>query len=106
MLAIIYSASLVIVAIVCALAVLYHRYDDNLLQRVGMSVICLGAIGEIFSGSTPSAHSNSGLLLVFGLACFALGSCWRHRPWRANRRRATDPRVTQFCESFRDTHIP
>lgn len=101
----VYYVSLLIVAVVCAVAVLHHRYDDNLLQRIGMSLICIGAIGEVFSSSRPVTHSNSGLLIAIGLACFALGSCWRHRPWRP-KRRSTDPRIANFCNSFQDTHTP
>lgn len=101
---IIYSIALLIVALVCAAGVLYHRYDDNLLQRIGMSVICIGAIGEIFSKSLLASHTNAGLLLAIGLASFAVGSCWRYRPWRSERRRSTDQRITNFCNSFQDTN--
>ena len=103
MLGTVYCVALLIVAVICAGAVLYHRYDDNLLQRIGMAVICLGAIGEVFSSPSSSSHSNSALLLALGLASFAIGSCWRHRPGQVERRRSPDPRIADFCKSYRDT---
>ena len=38
-----YTLALLIVALVCALGVLHPRYEDTLLQRIGMAVACLGA---------------------------------------------------------------
>lgn len=99
-----YCITLSVVAIVCAIAVLHRNYDDNLLQRLGMALTSFGAVGDVFAASN-NAHSHNALtLLAVGLALFALGSVWRHRPGQRERRRA-DPRVVDFCNSYVESSI-
>ena len=73
-----YCALLAVVAFICALAVLHPRYEDNLLQRVGMAITCIGATAQIFVTWAGMYGMHSRLFLVAGVAIFAVGTLWKH----------------------------
>ena len=74
----------------CGAAVFSHRFDDNLLQRVGLSAValwCLARLPEkVASMHTEPVH----LVLHLGLACYAVGLAIKVRRSQHMRRRVGD----------------
>lgn len=65
----------VISAGLSALAVLCRCFDDNLLQRIGLSFICAGSVLTLFviaKGHPDTAGTI--ILLGYGLAIFGIGT--------------------------------
>lgn len=85
-----YTLALLIVALVCALGVLHPRYEDTLLQRIGMAVACLGAVAELAALASGYDRINAHITTTLGAALFALGTVVKK--WRGPRmgRRSTD----------------
>lgn len=76
-----YTIALVTVAVSCLAGVLSHKFDDNLLQRVGLSIACLGAclrLIELF-GYFPD-DTKARYLFTYGAALFCTGTAWKF--WR------------------------
>lgn len=90
-----YTLALLIVAAVCALGVLHPRYEDTLLQRIGMAVACLGAVGELAALWHGYDRINANITTTTGAALFALGTVLKK--WRGPRmgRRCTDKPARQ-----------
>lgn len=64
-----------VVAVIAAFAVLNRCYDDNLLQRIGLSLICIGASVQVSDVlSVRNLNPNACILLVYGLAIFGIGT--------------------------------
>jgi predicted lysophospholipase L1 biosynthesis ABC-type transport system permease subunit len=66
---------LILVAAIAALAVLHRDFEDNLLQRIGLSGICVGAVLSI--AVTLEAHGagyKTYIVLIYGLAFYAVGT--------------------------------
>jgi hypothetical protein len=57
------------VVLLSCIVVLHPKIDDNLLQRIGMSIVAIGAASEAY---VPGPQGQ--LLLVVGLSIFALGT--------------------------------
>ena len=77
----VYSIALAIITLACLLGVLSHKFDDNLFQRIGLSVACLGAclrLIELF-GYFPD-DTKARYLFTYGVALFCLGTAWKF--WR------------------------
>lgn len=87
MMTLVYCFALALVSVVCAIGVLHPRYNDNLMERVGMAATCLGGIGEISSTLRGLERLNAASLFVCGVAVFAIGSLWKHRAGQRDRRR-------------------
>jgi hypothetical protein len=85
-----YILALLIVALVCALGVLHPRYEDTLLQRIGMAVACLGAVAELAALWHGYDRINAHITTTTGAALFALGTVVKK--WRGPRmgRRCSD----------------
>lgn len=85
-----YTLALLIVAAVCALGVLHPRYEDTLLQRIGMAVACLGAVAELAALWHGYDRINAHITTTLGAALFALGTVVKK--WRGPRmgRRCSD----------------
>lgn len=85
-----YILALLIVALVCALGVLHPRYEDTLLQRIGMAVACLGAVAELAALWHGYDRINAHITTTLGAALFALGTVVKK--WRGPHlgRRRTD----------------
>lgn len=65
----------VLVAVIAAFAVLNRCYDDNLLQRIGLSLICIGASVQVSDVlKIQNLNNNACLLLAYGLAIFGIGT--------------------------------
>lgn len=90
-----YTLALLVVALVCALGVLHPRYEDTLLQRVGMAVACLGAVAELAALASGYDRINAHITTTLGAALFALGTVLKK--WRGPRmrRRRTDKPARQ-----------
>ena len=75
---------LFIVAALSALAVFHKEFNDNLLQRIGLSGICFGAClsGLMFFQDPSRGQSYS--ILVAGLSLYGIGTCMKflklHKP--------------------------
>jgi len=69
-----------IVAVLSAIAVLSHSFPDNLLQRIGLSFICAGAVLTAFviMRGHPET-SGTYLLLGYGLAFYSVGTAFKFR---------------------------
>lgn len=88
-----YSFFLACIAAVCVVGVLHTRYHDNLGQRIGMGIACIGAVAEIFANHFGSPRMNAATVLAAGVALFALATVWKK--WRQSKgwhQRATDRR--------------
>lgn len=78
---------LVFVGAVCLVGTLWRRYDDNLVQRCGMAVLCFGCAGragEIWHAQYVRADW---LLVHVGMALIAAGVSWRVAQFEWHRRR-------------------
>jgi hypothetical protein len=80
-----YGVALLVIAFSCVLAVLNRHFDDNLAQRTGLAMTCLGAcvrFMEIFAKIPDNA--NVRYLFTFGIAIYCAGTAyklWRkHEP--------------------------
>ena len=75
---IIYGAALVIIAVTCLLAVFVRKFDDNLLQRMGLSIGCMGALlrlAELFEYVPDDTKAR--YLFTYGVAVFCIGAVWK-----------------------------
>ena len=75
---IIYAASLVAIVVTCVLAVFSRKFDDNLLQRIGLSITCLGAclrMAELFDYLPDDTKAR--YLFTYGVAVFCIGAVWK-----------------------------
>ncbi|MFN5348814.1 MAG: hypothetical protein ACK5A0_04655 [Polaromonas sp.] len=76
-----YVTALGIIAACALLGVFSHKFDDNLLQRFGLSMACIGAVLRLtelvdqFPGDTRARY-----LLTYGIALFCVGTTWKF--WR------------------------
>lgn len=73
-----YGAALAIIALSCVTAVFNSHFKDNLPQRVGLSMTCLGAcvrILELFD-QIPD-NTNVRYLFTFGIAIYCAGTAYK-----------------------------
>lgn len=75
-----YIAELTIVAFICLLGVLHPRYEDNLLQRVGMACTCIGCMAQILILWRDHEGANALTVTMAGVSAFAIGTVWKK--WR------------------------
>jgi len=71
---------LLFVAGLCALGVFAKAYDDNLAQRVGMTIVCIGSMGRAGSVLVAQSVPADAMVLHVGVAVFAAGVAWRFVP--------------------------
>ncbi len=69
-----------LVAMLAVAAVLSHVFDDNLLQRVGLSAICIGATLSAWVMLRGGESNNPFVLLAYGLAIYGVGTT--QKVWR------------------------
>lgn len=67
-------AALSITALLCALGVFHRAYNDNVLQRVGMSWLCIAAIGRVWWIWQTQITDPSWMLVHVGMAIYAIGT--------------------------------
>lgn len=78
---IIYSAALLIIILASAAGVFSPRFDDNLVQRVGLATACLGAALRLLDLlDFLDANNNARYLMTYGFAIFSVGTAWKF--WR------------------------
>jgi len=65
---------LAVVAAMCAIGALHPRFNDNLLQRVGMGAICLANIALAHHVMQLDRVDPSCLVLAGGMLAFAVGT--------------------------------
>lgn len=80
---ILYTTSLAIIAFSCLLGVLSTNFEDNLIQRIGFSLACIGAstrlleVADYFPNET-----NARYLFTYGVAIVSIGTVikfWKSR---------------------------
>ena len=79
--AIIYTAALFVIALSCLLGVLSRKFDDNLFQRIGFGIACLGASTRLLevAGQYPN-ETNARFLFTYGVSIVCIGTIWKF--WR------------------------
>lgn len=68
-------------AVICAastMAVFSHAFDDNLLQRIGLSGAAIGAALKIAALVQASETHAPGVIMSFGAAVYAVGCVYAH----------------------------
>ena len=81
MLSHVYLMALGIIACVCLLGVLSHKFHDNLPQRIALGMVCIGSAARIVEIQTSlfgSEHAR--YLFVFGVALFGCATTYKF--WR------------------------
>lgn len=79
---ILYMASLALIALLSLVAVLHNSFNDNLVQRVGLSLACLGAMARFWHGLDGLELPAPKYLFTYGIAIYGLGTaykCWQFR---------------------------
>lgn len=74
-----YLAAVVIIGIVSLVGVMHPRYQDNFLQRLGMILMFLGAIGVTRALSMGGSSLNAASLMTWGMALYAVGTFFKQR---------------------------
>ena len=75
------SASLLVIILASAVGVFSTKFDDNLLQRFGLSMACLGAVLRLVDlMGWLNANDNARYLMTYGFAFFSVGTAWKF--WR------------------------
>ena len=69
---------LLFVSLLCLVGVFHRDFDDNLCQRIGMSLLCLGCLGLAQRVITTRCVPLDAMALHIGLAIFGLGMVWRY----------------------------
>ena len=64
---------LVVIVVASLVGIFYHRFHDNLLQRMGMAGMAFGAVLKLLADlQVASAHAGV-RLLVYGIALYGAG---------------------------------
>ena len=65
----------ILIAVITSAAVLYRGFDDNLVQRVGLSGVCIGAVLKFYTLLQASFGTNQAWrVLAWGLVIYAVGT--------------------------------
>lgn len=84
-----------VVAFLCVAGILWCKFEDNLIQRIGLGFILVGAASEYFS---PSKGTDA---VMGGIVVYALGVIWKIRKRHAIDKALQYPRIDP--EFYRDT---
>lgn len=86
------------VAVLCVLGILWCKFEDNLIQRIGLGCILIGSVSEYFK---PLQAVN---LLQWGILVYACGVVWKIRGRHATNQELQYPRIySQFhCDTTGD----
>lgn len=80
-------AALAVVAALCLCGVWAHVMRDNLFERIGMGLVCIGCCGRVVEILATGDAPPGGVIVSVGLLCFAVGAAWaKWRLWRAQHR--------------------
>lgn len=85
-------ACLLVTGAIATVGVFSNHYDDNVLQRVGLSIIAIGTISRAVERMANDVPDPPFILLAsqVGLALFAVGTA--HKVWRAGRAQQAERR--------------
>ena len=77
----IYVIALLIIGMTSLVAVFYSKYDDNLIQRVGLALTCMGATLRLLDMvDFIDSNNNARFLMTYGVSIFCLGTAYKF--WR------------------------
>lgn len=76
---IVYIAALIFMAVCSTAVVLWTGYHDNFTQRVGLSLVALGACGEIFAIVQNQGTTRTVMTLFLGVLLFGVGTWFKVR---------------------------
>lgn len=79
-----YIVSLLVLAVLSLTAVYSHSFDDNLIQRFGLTFVCFGAVFRLWEMIGGLDLTGPRYLMTYGCALFATGTALRF--WRDRRR--------------------
>lgn len=78
---VIYMAALLVIALSCLLGVFTQQFDDNLLQRMGLAMACIGATaGFVETFIAGLMVDNIRCLVTYGVAVMCVATVWKF--WR------------------------
>jgi di/tricarboxylate transporter len=84
-----------VVAFLCVAGILWCKFEDNLLQRIGLGLVLIGSVAEYFS---PQKGAD---VLMSGIVVYAFGVAWKIRGRHATDKALQYPRIDP--EFYRDT---
>lgn len=67
------AAPLIVIIAVATFGIYSKHFQDNLLQRVGMSVLAFGAVLKLTADVTRENGQAACSLMIYGAAIYALG---------------------------------
>ena len=70
-------AALSITAVVCLWGTLAPSYQDNLIQRAGMAVLCIGCASRVQNIFIAERVSVDWAFVHCGMALYAIGTAWK-----------------------------
>lgn len=76
---ILYMASLAIISLLSLVAVLHNSFNDNLVQRIGLTMVCLSTMVTLWQAFNCLDFYASKTLFTYGIAVYAIGTaykCW------------------------------
>lgn len=65
------------ISVICAGGVFTHWYKDNLLQCIGMSVLCSGSLSMAYRVYEQGFIGPSTLTVLIGVFSYALGTAFK-----------------------------
>ena len=74
---VLYVLALIFVVMLSILAIFSNRFDDNILQRIGLSVIGFSSCADLYLmylASECCTHHNSRSLFIVGFAIYGIGT--------------------------------
>lgn len=85
--------ALTVVAVLALCGIWSRELDDNLIQRVGLAVLCFGASMRLFTLLLGEDLPMTRFAVTYGAAIFAVGTAWRilRKGMRLKNRRKDDP---------------
>lgn len=78
----VYVFPLIVIAILSMVAVLYERFDDNLLQRIGLSATCVGSTLAAVAMAHGGNACNATTLLAYGIILYGAGTAMKVAKYR------------------------
>jgi len=86
-----YMPALIVIAVVSLCLILSDYFHDNLIQRIGLALVCFGSSLCIYvSFLELSDLVRPGHILLNGIAIFAIGTAWKvyyqTRDWPRSKR--------------------
>ena len=82
MLHFLFLVSLAVIALLAIVAVLHNSFNDNLLQRIGLTGVFFGASVNLLHVMLGMERQSPGYLFTCGFAVYGIGTawkCWKYR---------------------------